>query len=106
MPIQFHRDEHVNPVIAVGLRRRAIDDARCGLSGASDSDQLAYALREGRVTFTQDDDFLRLASAGVPHAGVVYNKRGTKTIGQVIEFLVLVFTCMTEEEMRDHVEFF
>src|SRR4051812_755029 len=108
MPVRFHLDEHVNPVVAVGLRRRGIDVTTtrdAGLAGASDDEQLAYASRDGRVTFTQDDDFLRLASAGVPHAGVVYNKQGTKTIGQIIEFLVLLFTCMSEAEMRDHVEF-
>jgi hypothetical protein len=55
--------------------------------------------------FTQDDDFLRLAASGIHHAGVIYNKQGTKTLGQIIEFLELVHVCMAEEEMMDHVEY-
>jgi hypothetical protein len=37
--------------------------------------------------------------------GVIYNKQGTKTIGPILDFLELVFTCMSEGEMRNHVEF-
>jgi predicted nuclease of predicted toxin-antitoxin system len=108
MPIRFHLDEHVHPSIAVGLRRRGVDVTTtndAGLAGASDDVQLAHATSAGRVTFTQDGDFLRLAAAGVGHAGVVYCKQRTKTIGQIIDFLELIQTCMTEAEMRGHVEF-
>ncbi len=33
--------------------------------GASDEEHLAFALAEGRVIFTQDADFLRLAAEGM-----------------------------------------
>jgi len=108
MPIRFHLDEHVDPAIALGLRRRGIDvttTVDAGLRGASDEDHLSFAIREGRVVFSQDDDFLRLAASGTRHNGVVYNKQGSKSIGQILDFLELLFACMKEEEMRDHVEF-
>jgi predicted nuclease of predicted toxin-antitoxin system len=108
MPIRFHLDEHVDPAIATGLARRGIDattTVQAGLLGASDEEHLTFALGEGRVVFTQDDDFLRLAASGRRHAGVVYCKQGGRAIGPIIEFLELIHLCMTAEEMRDHVEF-
>jgi hypothetical protein len=52
--------------VADGLRRIGIDvttttDAR--LVGASDVQQLAYAIANGRVVFTEDRDFLALAAS-------------------------------------------
>jgi predicted nuclease of predicted toxin-antitoxin system len=89
MPIRLHLDEHVDPAIAVGLTRRGIEVSTtvgARLLGSSDAEHLAFALSERRVVFTQDDDFLRLAASGVKHAGVVYNKQGSKTIGQILDF--------------------
>jgi hypothetical protein len=76
-----------------------------GLLGATDEAHLEFALREGRVTFTQDQDFLRLAASGAAHAGVVYNQQGTRSVGQIIEHLELIYVCLTAEEMVGHVEF-
>jgi hypothetical protein len=52
--------------IAGGLRRRGVDvttPPEVGLMGAMDEQQAAYSLAEGRVLFTQDEDFLRLDAA-------------------------------------------
>ena len=73
--IRFHLDEHVAHAVADGLRRLGIDvttSTDAGLLGASDADQIDYGLEQGRVIFTEDDDFLSLAAAGVSHAGLVY----------------------------------
>jgi hypothetical protein len=73
--IRFQLDEHCATALAVGLRRYGIDvttTPEAGLLGASDQEQVTYALAEGRVLFTQDDAFLRLHAAGVPHAGIAY----------------------------------
>jgi predicted nuclease of predicted toxin-antitoxin system len=72
MALRFHLDESVNNAIAVGLRRRGFDvtiSKEAGLVGASDREQLAFALRESPVLMTRDDDFLRLHARRVPHAG-------------------------------------
>lgn len=108
MPLRFHLDEHVDPAVAVGLRRRGIEvttTVEAGLRGATDETQLAWAFADLRVVFTQDPDFLRLAESGLPHRGIVFNKQGTRTIGQIIDFLELVFVCISAEDMLGHIEF-
>jgi predicted nuclease of predicted toxin-antitoxin system len=73
--MRFHLDEHCATAIAEGLRRRGVDvttTPEVNLLGAVDEDQLAYIVAEGRVIFTEDDDFLRIHSAGNPHPGIAY----------------------------------
>lgn len=108
MEIRFHLDEHIDAAIANGLRQRGIDStttADAGLLQATDEEHLAYALAEGRVVVTHDDDFLELHSRGIPHAGIAYCHMHARTIGQIIRGLVLVHQCLTAEEMRNEVEF-
>lgn len=76
-----------------------------GLLGADDSAHLALARAASRVLITQDADFLRLAAAGEPHAGIVYFRQGTK-VGDMIRHLLLVTEVLSPEEMANHVEFF
>src|SRR5512135_1109517 len=79
--IRFHLDENCPAAIAEGLRRRCIDVTTtpgAGLLTASDEEQTAYALAEGRVIFTLDKDFLRINAAGIPHAGIVYCRQGKR----------------------------
>ena len=76
-----------------------------GLLRASDEDQLAYALPQGRVIFTQDRDFLRLHAAGVPHAGIAYCDKDTRSIGEIIVWLVLIWEVYEPEEMANRVEY-
>jgi predicted nuclease of predicted toxin-antitoxin system len=67
--IRFHLDENVSSAIADGLRRRGIEVSTTpeeGLIASSDEAQLAFALSQGRVIFTQDDDFLWLRSDRSP----------------------------------------
>lgn len=72
--------------------------------GASDEELLDFALTQGRVIFTQDQDFLALAATGWLHAGIVYSKQGD-SIGDLIRGLTLIAKVMTAEEMINHVEF-
>ena len=107
--MRFHLDEHIAHAIASGLRRRSIDvttSSDAGLLGADDREHVEYARREGRIIVTDDTDFLALADAGVAHPGIVYCRRATHTLGQIIEHLVLIDACLTEEEMANHVEHF
>lgn len=105
--VRFYVDEHVSKAVVEGLRRRGIEVVRLtdvDKLGDPDDDHLAFAKREGLVVFTQDADFLRLASAGEEHAGIVYAPQGTP-IGDVIRGLVLVARVLSAEEMVGHVEF-
>ena len=108
MALKFHLDEHVSRAIAGGLRRRGINvttTVDAGLMAADDLLHIAFGVREHRVIYTQDDDFLAIAASGVQHCGVVYNHSGVRSIRQIIEFLTLLSDYMTEQEMMDHVEF-
>ena len=95
--IRFHLDQHVANAVARGLRLRGIDVTtthEAGLQDAEDLDHIVYALTEGRVIFTQDDDFLRHHHAGVEHAGIVYSKQGSRTIGAIVRYLKLMHDCL------------
>ncbi len=106
--IRFHLDEHVHRAIAVGLRSRGIDvttSADAGLLGADDPEHVAHANASQRVIFTQDADFLRMHSAGVPHHGIVYCPREGRSIGEIVRGLVLIHECLAPAEMKDHLEY-
>ena len=106
--IRFHLDENVSSVIADGLRRRGIDVSTTpeeGLIASADEAQLAFALSQGRVIFTQDDDFLRLHQANVAHAGIVYCRQNTQSIGEILRGLILIWELLEPEEMFGNVEF-
>jgi hypothetical protein len=74
------------------------------MRGGNDEAQLAFALKAGLATFTQDRDFLRLAASGIPHAGVVYAPQG-EPIGTIIGGLLLIYNVLSAEEMMNHVEY-
>lgn len=106
--IRFHLDEHCPAALAEGLRRQGIDatmTAEVGLQGASDQDQTAWALSQGRVFFTQDDDFLRLHAAGTPHAGIVYCHQRSSSLGTILRGLVLVWEVYEPRDRHNHVEY-
>ena len=105
--LRFQLDESVSSAIAKGLRMRGIDvttSSEAGLMGASDKEQLAYALSQGRVIFTFDDDFLVLASMGLEHCGIIYSRQ-CQSIGKIISNLVLVWECLDSDYMYGNVEF-
>ena len=72
--------------------------------GASDADQLARAKGEGRIMFSQDQDFLRLAAATADHAGVVFTHQQT-SVGVILAGLMLVHGVLGPEEMVGRVEY-
>ena len=106
--IKFHLDENVSNAIAQGLRRRGIDvttTPETGLNGASDEEQVKFALGEERVIFTQDDDFLRLHQAGIAHAGITYCHQRSRSLGEIIKTLTLIWEFVEPAEIKGQVEF-
>ncbi len=77
---------------------------KADMMGAFDKEQLAWAVSQGRVVFTQDEDFLRLHAEGVPHKGMVFARQRTP-IGDMVRGLMLICQVLDAEEMQDHVEF-
>jgi predicted nuclease of predicted toxin-antitoxin system len=108
MDIKYHLDESVANAVATGLEHRGIDvttSKAAGLIGASDLQQLDYAMKQGRVTVTHDDDFLRIHAAGAEHAGIVYVHQKRLTIGQTVLALLALHRNQSAESMAGRVEF-
>jgi predicted nuclease of predicted toxin-antitoxin system len=106
--IKFHLDENITLAIANGLRRRGIDITTTpeeGMIGQSDEQQLVFSLSQERVIFTQDTDFLRLHHAGLSHAGIVYCPQTSKSIGEILQGLVLIWEILNAEEMNNYLEY-
>src|ERR1017187_9507274 len=92
--IRFHLNEHCDPNIAAGLRRHGIDvttTLEMKLLGATDEQQIVFALTVGRVIFTKDSDDLRLDASSRPHAGIAYCHQQTRSIGEIIDGLILIW---------------
>lgn len=105
--VRYYTDEHVAKAVIRGLRQRGVNvlaAQEAGKLAAEDREHLALALVEHRVVFTQDDDFLRLASTGQDHAGIVYAPQHTP-IGVIIRGLMLIHQVLEAEDMTDNIEF-
>lgn len=105
--IRYYTDEHVARVVIRGLRQRGIDVLNVpegGMMGETDEAHLASALAQGRVIFTQDTDFLRLAAANVAHAGIVYAPQHPSA-SDLIRNLLLIFQVLEAEDMIGKIEF-
>ena len=103
--IKFHLDENVNPAIAKGLQIRGINvttTPEVRLIEADDEKQVEFAKTEGRVIFTHDDDFLRIQ---IDHTGIVYCSQGRRTIGEIIQWLILMWEALDPEDMENKMEF-
>ena len=107
MPVAVYMDVHVPASISEGLRRKQIDvrTAQDDSAGRmSDDDMLARATAVGRVLFTQDTDFLEIASRwqrqGIAFSGILFAAQGTP-IGQLIEDAELCLAGMTADEFRN-----
>jgi predicted nuclease of predicted toxin-antitoxin system len=108
MPLRLHCDENVNPRLAKALRQRGIDvttTPEAGLLGVDDEAQLTFGRESGRVIFSHDVDFLRIANRNSNHAGVVFCEKDKHSLGEMIVGLLLICEVMLPEEMQGHVEY-
>ena len=106
--IRFHLDEHLDPAIADGLRRRQIDVTTASdaeLLGSPDESHLAFANAEQRVVVTSDSDFLRLHAEGRQHSGIVYCHQQSRSVGEILRSLVLIWEVLDPDEMHNRIEF-
>ncbi len=106
--IRFHLDEQVDPEIALQLRRRGIDvttTVEVGLRTSSDKSQLDFIRQQKRVLFTHDRDFLIIASLTSAHPGIVYCKQKTRSLGEMIEGLILIYEVYSPEDVVGRVEY-
>lgn len=105
--VSFYTDEHISNSVVKGLRLRGVDvltTKEAGMSGATDEEHIAFAKKEERVIFTQDEDFLHLHSEGIEHCGIVYAHQRTP-VGDIVRGLMLIHQVLESEEMKNHLEF-
>lgn len=82
--IRFYLDENMQVAIASQLNAKGIDVITVRdlyLFGETDINHLLNATKMGYVLCTHDKDYLRLASEGVEHAGIVIGKWLKHSIG-------------------------
>ena len=106
--IRFHLDENVDLDVARGLRRHGIDVTTTqdsGLRTTQDADQLLFAQRTGRALVTHDSDFLSYARQSVDHPGIVYCQMQTRSVGEILRSLILLYEVYTVQEMVGRVEY-
>lgn len=100
-------DEHVPAVVTEGLRRRGVlvlTAQEAGLRSATDEEHINVAREKGFAIFTQDTDFLRLHSSGIPHRGIIFAPQQTP-IRKIMRGLMLIHDVLNPEDMVNHVEF-
>ncbi len=106
--IKFHLHESVSNAIALGLRRRGMNvttTSEAGLIGVSDREQIAFALFENQILTTHDDDFVILHRSGIIHAGITYCNQKRRSIGEILNTLILIWETLEPEDMNNQLEF-
>ncbi|QDU90849.1 hypothetical protein Pla175_42620 [Pirellulimonas nuda] len=108
MAIKFHLDEHLSPSLAIALRRSGVDvstSQEAALLGEPDPNQLSFAVVNGRALVTNDIGFTRPPMVEKADFGICYCHCQKYAIGELVKALLLVHECMSEAEMRNHVEY-
>lgn len=106
--VSYYLDENVQIAIAEQLRRRGINVVTArdlNLLGDEDINHLARATELGRVLCTHDTDYIRLASTGLQHAGIVLGQQDRHDIGTWVTFLMRIHNQRTPDNMRNVVEY-
>lgn len=113
MSIRFLADEDLKAAIVQGLRSREpaidiLDVKTAGLRGTKDPALLELADRQGRILITYDRHTMTRHLRDRLHAGksspgvfVVPHRRSA--IGEIIEWLLLIWAASQAEEWRDRI---
>ena len=106
--LRFYFDENMPVVIALQLKRRGIEAVTVrdlGLLGDEDINHLKNATELGYVLCTYDADYVRLATEGIEHAGIVFGQQDKHSIGDWAENLSLMHAVYSAEEMQNRLEY-
>jgi len=110
--MKVYCDENIESAIIEGLRRRGIEVISAkdiGDLGKSDEYHLERASKLGAVIITHDVDLLKIShhwnQEGKEHQGILYAHPLDLSVGECIRMVELVTQVLTEEEMKNHIEF-
>ncbi len=106
--IRFYLDENMPVAVApqlvrLGIEALTVRDLR--LRGDSDRNHLQRAAAMGYVVCTHDADFVRFATSGFEHAGIIFGQQHKHGVSTWVKFLELVYEVYTLEEMHNRVEY-
>lgn len=112
MSISLYTDHQVHKGIVDGLRLRAVDVLTAredGMDEAPDEQVIARATALGRLLFTNDTDFLRIADEmqirSEPFSGVAFARHGAGDVGRLVEDLELIAKAMSSAEIANQVTY-
>jgi predicted nuclease of predicted toxin-antitoxin system len=112
MPLSIYMDVHIPLLITEGLRRRNVDvltSQEDGTTELRDEPLLDRATALGRLLFTQDQDFLGIAShhrrAGIPFAGILFAHQQGASLGRLIQDIELIAMCGEPGEFANRVTY-
>ncbi len=112
MPLPIYMDVHIPLVVTQGLRRKGIDVLTSQEDGTAELDDEALLDRAamlGRLLFTQDQDFLGIASerqaTGSPFLGILFANQHGASLGRLIDDIELVASCGEWEEFSNRVTY-
>ena len=107
--MKIYADENIEHSVIEGLRRRRIEIVSAkelGYLSKPDEFHLKKALEIKAVILTHDVDFLRMATnSGVNHFGIIFSHPKNVSIGQCIRGVELIVNILTDEDMKNHIEF-
>jgi len=63
------------------------------------------AISQERVIFTQADDFLAIHQRGLEHSDIVYCHQNSRSIGEIVRGLILIWEVLEPSDMQNHIEF-
>ncbi len=101
-------DENMPPSVAEELAKSGIDVSsvhKLKIFGEGDPNLLELATSENRVMCTRDADHVRMARAGLQHAGIVFFEKGQRDVGYIVRNLRKIAAERSPAEMRNLVEF-
>lgn len=75
------------------------------MRGAADAEHIWVALADGKVLVTIDKDYLTIVADGRPHAGIAFLTPRTRSVGAIVEALILVHGVYSAEEMVGRIEY-
>lgn len=97
--VKFFTDVHIAREAAQQLRRRGIDIVHCGDVGMADEEDIdlfKYAIQDGRVMVSCDEDFERLhtrwQATSQEHTGILYfrMKDQCQSIGLIVREIIFL----------------
>ena len=112
MSLSVYMDVHVPFAITEGLRRRKIDVLRSQddeTTEVDDESLLARATELGRLLFTQDEDFMKIAvrwqKSSRDFAGILFAHQQGASLGRLVDDIELIAECCAPQELSNRLTY-